>query len=300
VNISILTQEISNIKERLIENEEKYKEMLKIIKAENIGMRKVTTEMVNNRMNGIEHFMDIIMKHFAGLEKENAELKEQMAEVQTEVKEMNSREKTRKISSSSESDDDHPKKKKSSGSSSSDEENDNLKMKKITAQEVLNKLREPDIEVRTAEGKIEKDWYSLEIYIKKYAQFVHEINEYNGMLLAEEFNNNERVFEGVYYYPKELQTKDIIIGMKVIMENNGIHPHPFKFVCGMQQCTSQFDNKGQQLDHIEIFHKKQQIRTNLDEYLISQVFHNNFIPSKLNSDSREVYEENFWDERIQC
>jgi hypothetical protein len=117
-------------------------------------------------------------------------------------------------------------------------------MKKVVAQDVLNKLREPDIAVRSAEGKIEKEWYSLDIYIKKYAQFVQEVNEYNGMLLAEEFNNNERVFEGIYYYPRELQTNDISIGMKVIMENIGIHPHPFKFVCGMQQCTSQFITRG--------------------------------------------------------
>jgi hypothetical protein len=59
-------------------------------------------------------------------------------------------------------------------------------------------------------------------------------------------------------------------------------------------------NKGEQLDHIEKFHKKQHIRHNLDEYLISQVFHNNFIPCKLNPDSSEIYEENFWDEKIQC
>jgi hypothetical protein len=58
--------------------------------------------------------------------------------------------------------------------------------------------------------------------------------------------------------------------MKTIMENNGIHPHPFKYVCGMQQCTSQFDNRGQQLDHLEVFHKRKHIRTNPDEYLISQ------------------------------
>jgi chromosome segregation ATPase len=198
VNINNILHEVSNILERLSNNEDEYKEMLKIIKKENIGMRKVTTEMINNRMNRTEQMLDTIIKRFGGLEKENAELKEQLTEMQTEIKEINSREKTRKIKSSSESDDDHPKKTKSSGSSSSDDENDNLKMKKVTAHEVLNKLREPIIIVRTAEGKIEKDWYSLEIYMKKYAQFVQEINEYNGMLLAEEFNNNERVFEGVY------------------------------------------------------------------------------------------------------
>jgi hypothetical protein len=102
------------------------------------------------------------------------------------------------------------------------------------------------------------------------------------MLLAEEFNNNEKNFEGIYYYPRELYTKGLSIGMKTVMENNGIHPHPFKFVCGMQQCTSQFYNRTQHIEHIENLHNKKYFKLNYDEYLISQVFHNDFKPHRLN------------------
>jgi hypothetical protein len=28
-------------------------------------------------------------------------------------------------------------------------------------------------------------------------------------LLAEEFNRNEQLFEGIYFYPKDLQTRDV-------------------------------------------------------------------------------------------
>jgi hypothetical protein len=42
--------------------------------------------------------------------------------------------------------------------------------------------------------------------------------------------------------------------MKTILEREGIHPHPFKFVCGLQQCTSQFVNKEGHIEHIEEFH----------------------------------------------
>jgi hypothetical protein len=152
-----------------------------------------------------------MMKKLGGIEKDNAELKEQLAEIRAELKEKNANEQPKRNGKSSESDGDHPRKKKSSGSSSSDEDNNNPEMKKITVHEVLNKLREPEIEVKRANGKIEKEWYSLDIYIKKYAQFIQEVNEYNGLLLAQDLNNSEQVFEGIYYYPKELSTKDLSI-----------------------------------------------------------------------------------------
>jgi hypothetical protein len=74
--------------------------------------------------------------------------------------------------------------------------------------------------------------------------------------LAEDFNTNEKCFEGIYTYPKELYTKDLIGGMKTILEENDIHSYPFMFVCRMQQRISQFSNKAQYIDHIENFHKK--------------------------------------------
>jgi hypothetical protein len=55
-------------------------------------------------------------------------------------------------------------------------------------------------------------------------QFGREVNEHNGLLLAEDFNNNEKCFEGIYTYPKELYTKDLSVGMKTILKENGIHP----------------------------------------------------------------------------
>jgi hypothetical protein len=61
-----------------------------------------------------------------------------------------------------------------------------------------------------------------------------------------------RSFDGIDTYPKELYTKDLSVGMKTILEENGIHSHPLKFVCGMQQCISQFKNKSQHIDHINI------------------------------------------------
>jgi hypothetical protein len=237
------------------------------------------------------------MKKLRGLEKENAELKEKLTEVQTEIKGKNSSEYPRKNRNSSESDEDHPRRKKSSGSSSSDEDSNGTTIKKVCAQEVLEKLREPKIEVKSTSGKIEKDWYSLEIFIQKYSQFIREVNEYNRLLIAEDFNNNERCFEGIYTYLKELYTKDLIVSMKTILENNGIHPHPFKFVYGMQQCTTQFHNKAQHIEHIENFHKKKYFKLNYEEYLFSQVFHNDFKPHKLNQERREVYDEKFWEKK---
>jgi hypothetical protein len=86
---------------------------------------------------------------------------------------------------------------------------------------------------------------------------VKEVNEYNGLELAIDFNNiEEGNFHDIYTYPKELYTKDLSIGMKTILEDNDIHPHPFKFVCGMQQCSSQFANKEEHIEHIEKFHHK--------------------------------------------
>jgi hypothetical protein len=70
-------------------------------------------------------------------------------------------------------------------------------------------------------------------------------------------------FNGIYTYPKELYTKVLSVGMKKLLEENGIHPHPFKFVCGIQQCTSQFANKEGHIEHIEEFHKRNKFRLNL-------------------------------------
>jgi hypothetical protein len=90
------------------------------------------------------------------------------------------------------------------------------------------------------------------------------------------------------------------VGIKTIREENDIHPHPFKLLCGMQQCISQFNNKSHHIDHIEKFHQKKNFKLNYDEYLISQVFHNDFKPSKLNPEGKEIFNEKYWDERIKC
>jgi DNA repair ATPase RecN len=95
IDVNSLLQEVSNIKGRLDDNEEKYQEILKIIRKESIGMRKVTTEMINNRMNGTDQTLEIIIKKLGGLEKENAELREKLTEIQTPVNE-NSKEKSKK------------------------------------------------------------------------------------------------------------------------------------------------------------------------------------------------------------
>jgi hypothetical protein len=252
--MSIITSEISNILERVNGNESKHAETLKMIKTENMGTKKIMTEMVNNRMIDFEKllrdYFEDVMRKFGGLQKEKEELKEKLAEIQTELKEKNSNDNPKRNRKSSESDDDHPRKKKSSGSSSSEKENNKAAIKKVSAYKVLEKLREPEIEERSANGKIERNWYSIDIYIQKYAQLIQEMNEYNGLLLAQEFNNNEQIFKGIYYYPKELYTKDLSVGMKTVMKENGIHPHPFKYICGMQQCTSQFRNKVEHIEYI--------------------------------------------------
>jgi hypothetical protein len=73
----------------------------------------------------------------------------------------------------------------------------------------------------------------LNIFIQKYANFIKEVN---GLELAIDFNNiKEGNFHGINTYPKELYTKDLSIGMKTVLEENSIHPRPFKFVYGMQQ-----------------------------------------------------------------
>jgi hypothetical protein len=53
-------------------------------------------------------------------------------------------------------------------------------------------------------------------------------------------------------------------------------------------------------EHIENFHNKKHFKLNYDEYLISQVFHNDFKPHRLNQDAREIYDEKFWEEKIKC
>jgi chromosome segregation ATPase len=159
-NITIIMNEISNIQERIIENENNFSNLPKMIKSENMGTKKVITEMVNNRISSIEKMLkDVaegIMKKLGGLEKENAELREKLTEIQTEIKEKSSNENPRKNRKSSESDEDHPRRKKSSGSSSSHEDNNGTTINKVCAQEVLEKFREPEIEVKSASGKIEK------------------------------------------------------------------------------------------------------------------------------------------------
>jgi cell shape-determining protein MreC len=123
-----------------------------------MGTKKIITEMMNTRLNNkdskVKEFMEIIMKKFGGLEKENAELREKLNEIQVEIRERNTYENQKRQYKSSESDEDHPRKKKSSGSSSSDEDNNRTTIQKVCAQEVLEKLREPVIEAKNAEGKI--------------------------------------------------------------------------------------------------------------------------------------------------
>jgi hypothetical protein len=60
--------------------------------------------------------------------------------------------------------------------------------------------------------------------------------------------------------------------MKAVLEQNGIHLHPFKFVCGMQQCISQFANKEVHIDHVKFIHENKYFDLNYKEYIISQVF----------------------------
>jgi hypothetical protein len=68
----------------------------------------------------------------------------------------------------------------------------------------------------------------------------------------------------------------------------------------MQQDTTQFDNRVQHIDLIENFHRKEHFKINYAEYLISQVFHNDFHPSRMNSEGKEVIDNKFWEERIKC
>jgi hypothetical protein len=68
-------------------------------------------------------------------------------------------------------------------------------------------------------------------------------------LITEEFNRLEDAhIHGNYTYPKESCTTNLSIDMKTALEQNRIHPHPFKFVCGIQQCISEFVNQKEHID----------------------------------------------------
>jgi hypothetical protein len=180
-----------------------------------------------------------------------------------------------------------PKRKKSD-SSYSDEDDSNHQMKKICGQQVLEKLSESNITVKTTDKKIDDPFYSLDIFIQKYANFLKEVNEFNGLELEAEFNNLEEAkFHRIYTYSKELYTKNLSIEMKAVLEQNGIHPHPFKFEDGIQQWTFQFAKKEELIDLVKFIHKSKYFDLNYDEYIISQVFHKDFKPSKMNSDGKE-------------
>jgi hypothetical protein len=103
------------------------------------------------------------------------------------LKEKNTNESPRRPHRSSDSDEEHLKKVNSSESSSSDKDSNDSSIQKVCAQEVLQRLREPKVIVKIAEDKIEKEWYSIDIFIQKYVQFVREVNEHNGLLFADEF-----------------------------------------------------------------------------------------------------------------
>jgi hypothetical protein len=133
----------------------------------------------------------------------------------------------------SSSDDEHNKKKKPS-SSDSDDEKKQINFNKVYANEVLAKLKEPEITVQIVKEKIDHPDYTIEIFLGKYTNFLQQVNSRNGLILAEDFNNLEKgYFNGIYTYPKELYTKDLNVGLKKILEDNGIQTHPFKFVCGI-------------------------------------------------------------------
>jgi hypothetical protein len=66
----------------------------------------------------------------------------------------------------------------------------------------------------------------------------------------------------------------------------------------MKQCTSQFRNKTEHIDHIENFHKKEYFKLNYDEYLISQVFHNDFIPYRINKEARKHMKKRFGKKKL--
>jgi hypothetical protein len=68
----------------------------------------------------------------------------------------------------------------------------------------------------------------------------------------------------------------------------------------MQQSSSQFGNKAEHIDHIEKFHHKKHFKLNYEEYLLSQVFHNDFIPSRINPEVKEITDETFWEGKINC
>jgi chromosome segregation ATPase len=119
-NLVIMLSEISNIQERISNNEEKYNQLLKMIRTEIMSIKKVTTEMINIRLSNNEksmnEMMKDILKKLGVIEEENAELKEQLKEIQTELKKKNDNENPGKPHKSSESNEEHSKKRKPSGS----------------------------------------------------------------------------------------------------------------------------------------------------------------------------------------
>jgi hypothetical protein len=90
------------------------------------------------------------------MEEENKEIKERKTKIQSKVSEIDRKEYIRKPHRSSESDEETPRKRKSSDSSSSDEENKEVNKEKIYAQQVLEKLREPEIIIKIADKKIDE------------------------------------------------------------------------------------------------------------------------------------------------
>jgi predicted nucleic acid-binding Zn-ribbon protein len=54
-NLAIILNEIINIQERINDNENQFKQLTKTIKTEMMSFKKVTTEMVNTRLNSNEN-----------------------------------------------------------------------------------------------------------------------------------------------------------------------------------------------------------------------------------------------------
>jgi hypothetical protein len=57
----------------MVENENKYTSLLKIIKTKNMSIKKVTTEMINSRLYGAENtikdLIDMVLQKLGGMEK---------------------------------------------------------------------------------------------------------------------------------------------------------------------------------------------------------------------------------------
>jgi hypothetical protein len=120
-----------------------------------MSIKKVTTEMINARFNGFEKttkdLVEVLIRKLTGMENENAELKGKLVEIQSQLTERETERNVRKPNRSSDSDEDHQKRKKSSESSSSDKESNKTVIEKVCAQEVLAKISEPEILIKTAE-----------------------------------------------------------------------------------------------------------------------------------------------------